>query len=341
MSSPQVSLPVAPPGIYENLPQHTPVSKPKGKISLTTKLVCGAIAGVIGTSIIFPLDIVKTRLQNQRPGPDGLPQYRGAVDCFKQIVRKEGVRGLYRGLLPNLIGICPEKAIKLAVNDAVREHFAEQLQIDADHIPVHYGIVAGATAGFCQVIATNPMEMVKIQMQLAGANTAPGLPKPSAGDIVRQLGLRGLYKGTAACLARDVPFSIVFFPTLAVLKSLGSGPSGTPSFGVVFGSGIAAGMIAAAAVTPMDVVKTRLQAIPRPGDPVYKGMAHCYREIIKNEGFSALFRGVVPRMLIVSPLFAITVLVYEVQQRFLSGAKVAAPATISHSSQSMLLPRKD
>ena len=66
------------------------------------------------------------------------------------------------------------------------------------------------------------------------------------------------------------------------------------------------------------VVKTRLQMIPKPGDFVYKNMAHCYRHIIRTEGVSALFKGVVPRMLIVSPLFAITVLVYELQQRFLS-----------------------
>lgn len=68
----------------------------------------------------------------------------------------------------------------------------------------------------------------------------------------------------------------------------------------------------------MDVVKTRLQVAPKEGERVYKGMADCYRHIIKTEGVGALFKGVVPRTMIVSPLFAITVLVYEAQQRFLA-----------------------
>lgn len=65
----------------------------------------------------------------------------------------------------------------------------------------------------------------------------------------------------------------------------------------------------------MDVVKTRLQT----ADATFSGMADCYRHIILKEGVGALFKGVVPRTLIVSPLFAITVMIYEIQQRFIAG----------------------
>ncbi|KAI8928677.1 mitochondrial carrier domain-containing protein [Entophlyctis helioformis] len=301
----------------------------KKSSGLGTKLVCGAIAGVIGTTLIFPLDIVKTRLQTQRIGPNG-PQYRGIVDCARQIVAQGGLRGLYQGLIPNLIGICPEKAIKLAVNDYSREFWGRRLGVHPDHLPVFYGLISGATAGFCQVVATNPMEIVKIQMQLAtaapAAPGAPAAPKLSAMSIVRSLGLRGLYRGTTATLCRDVPFSFVFFPMVSILKAAltpAPAPGMHPStvevpFASVFGSGIVSGAIAAAAVTPMDVVKTRLQAGSRGGAKVYKGMLHCYQDIIKTEGVHALFKGVVPRVMIVSPLFAITVLIYEFQQRYIS-----------------------
>nr|KAJ3421877.1 hypothetical protein HK105_001978 [Polyrhizophydium stewartii] len=266
------------------------------------------------------MDIVKTRLQNQKIGPEG-PQYRGIIDCARKIVAQGGLRGLYQGLFPNLVGIIPEKAIKLAVNDYAREFWGRRTNTHPDHLPLTYGILSGATAGLCQVVATNPMEIVKIQLQLAGATPlAAGERKMTAGDVVRKLGLRGLYKGTTATLARDVPFSFIFFPLVSILKAAFTPErsNGVPPFSVVFGSGIASGAIAAALVTPMDVVKTRLQVIPKPGDKVYTGMMHCYRDILANEGASALFKGVVPRVLIVSPLFAITVLVYEVQQRYLS-----------------------
>jgi solute carrier family 25 aspartate/glutamate transporter 12/13 len=93
----------------------------------------GAIAGGIGATAVYPIDLVKTRLQNQRSKgvvmlPDGskLPHYRGAVDCFLQTVKREGFFGLYRGLGPQLVGVAPEKAIKLTVNDLLRSAFSNR-----------------------------------------------------------------------------------------------------------------------------------------------------------------------------------------------------------------------
>jgi hypothetical protein len=71
-------------------------------------------------------------------------------------------------------------------------------------------MAAGAVAGALQVVVTCPMEMVKIRLQ-----TQAMLPKhlqSTAGEVLRELGLRGLYRGAAATLMRDIPFSIIFFP---------------------------------------------------------------------------------------------------------------------------------
>jgi hypothetical protein len=73
-----------------------------------------------------------------------------------------------------------------------------------------------------------------------------------------------------------------------------------------------AGGLAAGLVTPMDVVKTRLQKQDSP----YKSISECYKLMIKNEGYGSLFKGAVPRMAIVSPLYAITLLVYEFQKKY-------------------------
>ena len=60
---------------------------------------------------------MKTRIQNQRTGSYvGELMYKNSFDCFKKVVRHEGVRGLYRGLAPQLVGVAPEKAIKLTVS---------------------------------------------------------------------------------------------------------------------------------------------------------------------------------------------------------------------------------
>jgi hypothetical protein len=73
----------------------------------------------------------------------------------------------------------------------------------------------------------------------------------------------------------------------------------------------------------MTVVKTRLQMMPGPGQPPspYRSVGQTYALILRTEGARALFRGALPRVMIVAPLFAITVLVYEFQQRFFASSK--------------------
>ena len=60
-----------------------------------------------GTACIFPIDTIKTRLQSSNG------RYTGPVDCFRKIYKAEGFKGFYAGLTANLIGVTPEKAIKL------------------------------------------------------------------------------------------------------------------------------------------------------------------------------------------------------------------------------------
>ncbi|KAJ2900015.1 mitochondrial aspartate-glutamate transporter agc1 [Coemansia aciculifera] len=281
-------------------------------LRLLAKLGNGAVAGITGVSIVFPLDMVKTRLQNQKPVNGRLP-YAGGIDCFRQIVRQEGVRGLYRGLVPNLAGVTPEKAIKLAANDIMRGILAERIGTSPDRLPVAYGALAGATAGLCQFVATNPMEIVKIHMQVGG----PGV---SALGVVRNLGVRGLYRGTAATLLRDVPFSLVFFPMQAWLAQqaqwLVYGSREKPATLCVLAGSTVAGMVAAASVTPADVIKTRLQSSAQPV-PAYSGVVDCASRIWANEGGRAFFKGTVPRCLTMAPLFGIALMMYDLQQKVL------------------------
>ena len=81
------------------------------------------------------------------------------------------------------------------------------------------------------------MEMIKIQMQISKAKN------PSTLAIIQSLGLKGLYKGTITTLARDVPFSLIFFPSFSIFKSFGTSDSESTPFRIVFISGIVAGVL--------------------------------------------------------------------------------------------------
>jgi len=153
----------------------TPKQKPK-KLPLPIKLVVGAVAGVVGTSCIFPIDMVKTRLQDAK----GL--VTNPVTVATQILRNEGIGGFYSGLGANLIGVTPEKAIKLAANEFFRELFEKE----DGSIALHHEMVAGASAGICQVIATNPMEITKIRLQMQA--TLPLAERQTMLQVVSSLG---------------------------------------------------------------------------------------------------------------------------------------------------------
>eukprot|EP01137_Pigoraptor_chileana_P022815 Opistho-2@88160 len=281
--------------------------------SFGSKILAGGFAGIVGVSCIYPLDLIKTRLQNQRAGPTGQLAYKGGLDCMQQILKAEGVRGLYRGLVWNLIGVTPEKAIKLAGNS----YFRDLLQGDRETITLGEELMAGGGAGFCQVIVTTPMERIKIQFQVNGTSPDPKLRNMTAMDHIRTMGVSGIYRGTVATLLRDVPFSMMYFTLYANLKEHFADANGTTPFHKVLGSAFIAGTIASAAATPMDVVKTRLQAPLAPGEAPYKGIRECTARIWKNEGGAAFFKGVVPRVMIISPLFGIALTVFEIQQRYI------------------------
>lgn len=170
-------------------------------------------------------------------------------------------------------------------------------------------------------VFTNPLEIVKIRLQVQGevAKTTAGAEKRSAMWIVKNLGLTGLYKGASACLLRDVPFSAIYFPTYSHLKRDFFGESPTKKLGVLqlLTAGAIAGMPAAYLTTPCDVIKTRLQVEARKGDTTYTGLRHAAQTILKEEGFSAFFKGGAARVLRSSPQFGFTLAAYEVLQSVL------------------------
>ncbi|XP_034443536.1 mitochondrial glutamate carrier 1 [Hippoglossus hippoglossus] len=291
------------------------------QISLPAKLINGGIAGLIGVTCVFPIDLAKTRLQNQQ---NGSRLYTSMSDCLIKTIRSEGYFGMYRGAAVNLTLVTPEKAIKLAANDFFRQHLSKD-----GKLTLVKEMLAGCGAGTCQVVITTPMEMLKIQLQDAGRIAAQRKLMPetvAAGtvetksptaiqltrELLREKGIAGLYKGLGATLLRDVPFSIIYFPLFANLNNLGKrGADGPAPFYVSFLSGCTAGSIAAVAVNPVDVIKTRLQSLNRGStEDTYSGVTDCIRKILHNEGPSAFLKGAYCRALVIAPLFGIAQVIY-------------------------------
>nr|KAG5696793.1 hypothetical protein BaRGS_012816 [Batillaria attramentaria] len=257
------------------------------------RIINGGIAGIVGVTCVFPIDLVKTRLQNQQPGPGGQLYYKSLPDCAIKTFRNEGFFGMYKGSGVNLLLITPEKAIKLVGND----FFRHILRDESGKLSGPREILSGAGAGLCQIVITTPMELLKIQMQdagrsaqinlaAAGADTTTAKPaqKMSATrialDLLRKRGIFGLYQGCGATALRDITFSAIYFPLFANLNKLGKRREGSDQavFYHSFVSGCVAGCTASFSVNPIDVVKTRLQTLHKgAGEQEYKGIIDCFK----------------------------------------------------------------
>nr|XP_015204421.1 PREDICTED: calcium-binding mitochondrial carrier protein SCaMC-1-like [Lepisosteus oculatus] len=82
----------------------------EGSLRVQERFIAGSLAGATAQTIIYPMEVLKTRLTLRRTG-----QYSGVADCARQILRREGLRAFYKGYLPNMLGIIPYAGIDLAV----------------------------------------------------------------------------------------------------------------------------------------------------------------------------------------------------------------------------------
>ncbi|TRY94919.1 hypothetical protein DNTS_023651, partial [Danionella cerebrum] len=295
--------------VYQTSPQtkHTMAQQP---ISLPAKLINGGVAGLVGVTCVFPIDLAKTRLQNQRGNQQ---VYKNMMDCLIKTVRSEGYFGMYRGAAVNLTLVTPEKAIKLAAND----FFRNRLSRGELKLSVFQEMLAGCGAGMCQVIVTTPMEMLKIQLQDAGRLVAQQrnvtiLHTVKLGAASPVLNCSYNLGPVSSIRKVDIPFSVVYFPLFAHVNQLGKkSEEDSVPFYWSFISGCVAGCTAAVAVSPCDVVKTRLQSLNKSAnEDTYNGVLDCIRKIIRKEGPSAFLKGAGCRALVIAPLFGIAQVVY-------------------------------
>lgn len=164
-------------------------------------------------------------------------------------------------------------------------------------------LIAGGGAGMMEALVCHPLDTIKVRMQLSRRARVPGAPKRgfvrTGVEIVKKETPLGLYKGLGAVMTGIVPKMATRFTSFEMYKqALADTNTGVVSARGTFLAGLAAGVTeAVVVVTPMEVIKIRLQAqhhsMADPLDvPKYRNAAHALYTVVKEEGVSALYRGV-------------------------------------------------
>ncbi|XP_035684285.1 calcium-binding mitochondrial carrier protein SCaMC-2-like isoform X4 [Branchiostoma floridae] len=169
-------------------------------------------------------------------------------------------------------------------------------------------LVAGGTAGAVSRTCTAPLDRLKVLLQVHGANVARGGIAGSFKQMLKEGGVKGLWRGNGMNVLKIAPESAIKFMAYERLKKLFTREG--HSLGVVerFCSGSLAGMISQTSIYPMEVLKTRL-AIRKTGE--YSGMWDCAVKIYQREGLRAFYKGYIPNILGVLPYAGIDLCIYE------------------------------
>lgn len=177
-------------------------------------------------------------------------------------------------------------------------------------------MIAGSIAGSVEHMAMFPVDTVKTQMQAMGSHPAKSVPVGVARSLLSILksdGPMGLYRGIAAMGLGAGPAHAVYFSVYEVCKKFFSG--GDPRSSAVHAvSGVCATVASDAVLTPMDMVKQRLQLRDSP----YKGVWDCVRRVLKEEGVRAFYASYRTTVVMNAPFTAVHFATYEAAKRALT-----------------------
>ncbi|KAK3015698.1 hypothetical protein RJ639_006187 [Escallonia herrerae] len=282
-----------------------PVEIPAG--SVLKSALAGGLACALSTSLLHPVDSIKASY----PGSFYVCQTRvqASTLTFPQIISKLpqiGVRGLYRGSVPAILGQFSSHGLRTGIFEA-----SKLLLIN--FAPTLPDIQVQSLASFCSTFLGTavriPCEVLKQRLQ---AGIFDNVGEAIVGTW-HQDGLKGFFRGTGATLCREVPFYVAGMGLYAESKKVVQqlvGRELEPWETIVVGA--LSGGLAAVVTTPFDVMKTRMMTAPQ-GRPLK--MSIIALSILRHEGPLGLFKGAIPRFFWIAPLGAMNFAGYELAKK--------------------------
>ncbi|PRQ16825.1 putative mitochondrial carrier protein [Rosa chinensis] len=189
----------------------------KDDIGTAGRLLAGGMAGAVAQTAIYPLDLVKTRLQTCASEAGKGPKL-GILT--KEILTHEGPRAFYKGLLPSLLGIVPYAGIDLAAYETLKDmsktYFLHDNSDPGPLIQLGCGTVSGALGATC----VYPLQVIRTRMQAQRSNSAEAYRGMS--DVfwrtLQREGYRGFYKGLFPNLLKVVPAASITYMVYEAMK---------------------------------------------------------------------------------------------------------------------------
>lgn len=243
--------------------------------------------------------------------PTAPMKLNGTSHALRHIFHTEGVKGLYSGLSPAMMIAVPSTVLYYMSYDLLLKEGKTRF-VDLESI---MPLLAGTSARVLAASVTSPLELIRTRIQ---GGSAKGTSVLGAFQLaIRQGGYQSLFNGLSATLARDVPFSAIYWTSYETLQGkLNANPDVSLSRTQrAFACGAISGAIAATITTPFDVLKTLQQV--KVTNSSTTGIAQdssgiqILQEILATRGVQGAFTGLTARLARVTPSCAIMISCYE------------------------------
>lgn len=269
--------------------------------SAAVKVFSAGTAGCVADLVTFPLDTAKVRLQIQgesKPLRGGQKAtYRGVFGTIFTMVKTEGPRSLYSGLVAGLHRQMTFASVRIGLYDSMKQFYTR----GSDNAGIGTRLLAGCTTGAMAVAFAQPTDVVKVRFQAQAR-----LPESSSmkrynstieayKTIARDEGVKGLWKGCLPNITRNAIVNCAELVTYDIIKEqILKYNLMTDNMPCHFTAAFAAGFCTTIVASPVDVVKTRFMN-SRPGQ--YSGALNCALTMLVNEGPTAFYKGFMPAFL--------------------------------------------
>ena len=276
--------------------------------------------------VIAPLDVIKIRLQLQIHslsdplsvrGVNG-PVYKGTLGTLKQILKHEGLTGLWKGNVPAELMYLAYGSIQFSAYK-----YAASL-LEHPSLPYHLpssavNFISGAAAGASATTATYPLDLLRTRFAAQGTERVYTSLLASLKQIGQQEGPRGFFRGLGAGVSQIVPYMGLFFASYEGIKPLVAESSLPLPFGTSdAAAGVLASILSKTAVYPLDTTRKRLQVqgpmltrYVHGNIPQYSGVISTVLRIWRQEGRRGMYRGLTVSLLKAAPASAVTMWTYE------------------------------
>ncbi|KAL2007911.1 hypothetical protein VTN00DRAFT_7893 [Thermoascus crustaceus] len=266
--------------------------------------VAGATGAVLANAIVYPLDIVKTKLQVQVKSSQtanghvhgDAEHYESTLDAIDKIVKNEGIAGLYAGIHGSLLGVASTNFAYFYWYSVVRT-----LYMASSRVPKPPGtaieLSLGAVAGAAAQLFTIPVSVITTRQQTQRKEERKGLIETGREVINSEDGWTGLWRGLKASLVLVVNPAITYGAYQRLKDILFPGKTSLKPW-EAFVLGALSKALATIATQPLIVAKVGLQSLPPPGrqGKPFKSFIEVMRYIIEHEGVLSLFKGIGPQI---------------------------------------------